>query len=1051
MKLDPQLLHGLEWRMIGPHRGGRVVAVTGDPHDAMTFYFGACAGGVWKTTDGGTTWDCISDGFFNTAAIGAIQIAPSDSNVLYVGTGETCIRGNVSHGDGVYKSTDAGKTWANIGLRETRHIAKIRVHPEDPDWVYVAALGHAWGPHEERGVFRSRDGGKTWEKILYRDEKTGAIDLALDPTNPRILYAALWQAQRYPYKMISGGEGSGIFKSTDGGDTWTEISNNPGLPTGVKGKIGLAVSPAKPERVWALVEAKDGALFRSDDGGATFERLSAQSDLRRRAWYYMHIYADPLDAETVWVLNTECWKSIDGGKTFFSVPSPHGDHHDQWIDPREARRMIRGDDGGAYISFNGGESWSSLFNQPTAQFYHVTTDDRQPYRVYGSQQDNSAISLPALSSRGAINPQEWFEPGGGESGYIAIKPDDPDIVVGGAVGSGWGHGRLIHFDRRTDQERNITIWPEVMGMGVGSQEHKYRFQWTFPILFSRYDPNVLYVAGNVLFKSTDEGASWQVVSPDLSRKDQSKMELSGGPITSDNTGVEIYGTIFALAESPHQKDLLWAGTDDGLVHLSRDGGKTWTNITPRDLPEWSLISIIEPSSHDAASAYLAATRYKHDDTRPYLYKTNDYGKTWQLITNGIPENDFTRVIRADSTRRGLLYAGTETGVYVSFDDGENWQPLQLNLPHVPIHDLHLKQNDLIAATHGRSFWILDDVTPLHQLSDTTLHAPVTLLAPRPTVRWRINKGYGNKPMKGILYRWAGTLNVGYRLIEKPTGEKVERFVNAGQNPPEGVLVHYTFKEKPQGEVTLTFKDAQGNVAKQFSSVKPEKKEGAEEKKEPRVSAEAGLNRCGWNLRYEDATKLPGDKATEELLAGPVAAPGNYRVELSVDGNTQTQDFEILPDPRIRASANDLRDQFDLLLQIRDKLAETHKTVLQIRDLKTQADAWAKRARGHAREKEIADAAQAVQAALTAVEQELWQPDSDSALVPPSKLNSRLAALAEITAAADYAPTQPQREAFADLAARIDAQIARLRDVIAKDVAAFNQLVREAGLEPVAVT
>src|SRR5918911_1487377 len=609
--------------------GGRVVAVAGDPHDPMVFYFGACAGGVWKTTDGGTSWENVSDGFFRTAAVGAIAVADADPNVVYAGTGETCIRGNVSHGDGVYRSTDGGKTWANVGLADTRHIAKIRVHPKDPDLVYVAALGHAWGPNEERGLYRSRDGGTTWEKILFhpsRSDRAGAIDLSMDPHNPRILYAAFWEAQRTPYSLSSGGPGSSLYKSTDGGDTWMELTTKQGLPAGGQGKSGVAVSPAKPDRVWALVEAEDGALFRSDDGGETWQRLSEDGELRRRAWYYMHLYADPQDPDTVWVLNLQCWKSTDGGRTFTAVPTPHGDNHDLWIDPRNPRRMIEGNDGGACVTFNGGASWSTLYNQPTAQFYHVTTDTQVPYRIYGSQQDNTALSIPSLSVRGAIAQTEWYEPGGGETGYIAVRADDPNVVFGGAIGSGEGNGRLLRYDHRTGQERNLPVWPELMSMGECARDLKYRFQWTFPIVISPHDPSVLYVAANVVLRSTDEGASWEVISPDLTRNDVTKMGPSGGPITRDNTGVEVYGTIFALVESPHERGVFWAGSDDGLVHLSRDGGESWQDVTPPDLPEWALISIIEPSPHDPATAYLAATRYKLDDFQPTSKKPPTTGR-----------------------------------------------------------------------------------------------------------------------------------------------------------------------------------------------------------------------------------------------------------------------------------------------------------------------------------------------------------------------------------------------------------------------------------------
>ncbi|HEX5506697.1 MAG TPA: glycosyl hydrolase [Thermomicrobiales bacterium] len=1050
------LAGGLEWRCIGPHRGGRVVAVAGDPAHESTFYFGACAGGVWKSDDGGTFWRNVSDGFFTTAAVGAIAVAASDPNVLYVGTGETCIRGNVSHGDGVYKSTDAGKTWANVGLKDTRHIAKIRVHPRNPDVVYVAALGHTWGPNDERGVYRSKDGGESWERVLFRSERAGAIDLTLDPHNPRILYAAIWEAQRYPHALVSGGEGSGIFKSADGGDTWTEITRNKGLPAGVLGKIGLAVSPAQSGRVWALVEAEDGALFRSDDGGATWQRLSEEGQLRARAWYYMHIFADPRDPETVWVLDYQCWKSVDGGKTFRTVPTPHGDVHDLWIDPNDTRRMILGDDGGACVTYNGAVAWSTQLNQPTAQFYHVAADDRFPYQVYGSQQDNSAIALPSASVLGTITLGDWFEPGGGESGYIAVKPDDQDIVVAGAIGSGAGNGRLIHYDHRTGQQRIITVWPEATGMGDGAVDLKYRFQWTFPIFFSKHHPDELYIAGNRVFRSTDQGGSWEAISPDLTRNDPEKQQPSGGPITKDNTGAEAYDTIFALAESPHQAGVLWAGSDDGLIHLSKDGGKTWQNITPPAdlLPEWALISIIEPSPHDPATAYVAATRYKHDDTRPYLLKTSDYGASWQAITSGIPADEFTRTIREDPERRGLLYAGTETGVYVSFDDGGSWRRLPGNLPVAPIHDLLVKDGDLVAATHGRSFWILDDLTPLRELAANADLAAPRLFSPRPTVRFKTYPGYGSSPAPEISYSYAGTIVYGYEERTKPNGEKERRPLNAGQNPPEGAIVYYALPEKPEGEIALTFLDAAGKEIRTLTSKPPEeakKQDGKdkdkekEEDREPRVPKEAGLNRFAWNLRHPDAHKVPGDKSTEDALAGPIVPPGRYQVRLTVGDHTATAPFELLPDPRLRATQADLEAQFALLMQIRDKLSETHDAIVNLRDLREQLDRWERRAGDRAEARGVKEAAQQAKKRLDEIEGALIQVKAESPLSYPSRLNSRLAALTGMVDSADTAPTRQQREVYADLAARIDRQLAALRDAIATDVEAVNRQVREAGL------
>ena len=1066
MALDPRLFDSLQWRLVGPHRGGRVVAVAGHPTEAMTFYFGACAGGVWRTVDGGTYWENVSDGFFETAAVGALAVAPSDPNVLYAGTGESCIRGNVSHGDGVYRSTDAGRTWTNRGLRDTRHIGRVRVHPRDPDLVYVAALGHAWGPNRERGVFRSRDGGVTWQQVLFKSEGAGAVDLVLDDTNPRNLYAAIWQAQRTPWGMTSGGPDSSLWRSTDGGDTWTDVSRNPGLPRGTLGRIGIAVSGADGRRLYALVEADDGALFRSDDGGDTWQRCSEEPGLRGRPWYYMHVFADPCDVDTVWVADYSLWKSIDGGKTFGEVATPHGDNHDLWIDPVNPRRMIEGNDGGACVSFNGGQSWSSIYNQPTAQFYHVCADDQRPYRIYGSQQDNWAISLPSQSHRGAITTIDQIQPGGGESGYIAVKPGDPAIVVGGAVGSGPGMGRLIHYDHRTGQERLISVWPEGYGMGIAPAEHRYRFQWTFPVFYSRWDPRELWIAGNRIFRSVDEGHTWEIVSADLTRNDATKLGLSGGPITRDNTGAEVYGTIFALVESPYERDVLWAGTDDGLVHLSRDRGQSWQAVTPPELPEWALISVLEPSPHDAATCYVAATRYKHDDTQPYVFKTSDYGRTWKRITNGLPASEFTRVIREDPGRRGLLYCGTETGVWVSLDDGGAWQRLRGNLPVAPIHDLIVKDTDLVVATHGRSFWILDDLTPLHQLTPTLADADAHLFTPRPTVRWRAYRGHGMKPGPGreVGYRMAGSVGYAYRQVESPTGEKQERPLDAGENPPSGVVVHYWLKEVPAGDLTLTFLDGEGREIRSFTSRRdaapaggappspaatggeePEPRQAPEAggEDEPRPTKQAGANRFVWNLRGRDATKLPDNKGrggTLEMLAAPRVPPGTYEVRLTVAGHRLTRTFQLVKDPRVHATDADLREQYAWAKRTHDLLRGVHEAVLTVRDLRGQADAWA----GRAQSARIRDAARSLARALTAIEEELVQVRADDPRMFPSKLNSRLATIVGLIEYSDAVPTQALRELCESLASRIRDELAKLDRCLADDVPAFNALCFDEG-------
>ncbi|MBX6351646.1 MAG: glycosyl hydrolase, partial [Clostridia bacterium] len=780
----------LEWRNIGPFRGGRVVAVAGHPTERMTFFMGSTGGGVWKTTNGGTTWRNVSDGFLGSASVGAIQVAEADPNVVYVGMGECSIRGNVSFGDGVYRSDDGGASWRHLGLAATRHIARIRIHPRDPDLVYVAALGHAFGPNPERGVYRSRDGGRTWELVLFRSEDAGAIDLSLDPQNPRILYAAFWEARRGEWFLRSGGPGSGLFRTTDGGDTWVEITRNKGLPEGVWGKVGVAVSPAREGRVWALVEAEKGGVYRSDDGGESWRLVSDEPRLRSRPWYYSHIHAHPTDPETVFVLTEGFWVSTDGGHTFRLRPTPHGDHHDLWIDPRDPDRMIHGADGGATVSFDGGRSWSSIFNQPTGEFYHVTVDTRFPYRVYGAQQDNTTISIASASRQGAITEQDWWDVGGAESGYIAVRPDDPDVVYAGSSGGGEG-GRLTRFDQRTGERREITPWP-ARTAGMAAEEYRYRFQWTSPIHISPHDPNVLYFCANRVFRSRDEGESWEIISPDLTRNDPEKLGPSGGPITRDHTGVEVYGTIFAFAESPLAPGLLWAGSDDGRVHVSRDAGASWTDVTPPDMPEWTRVSIVEPSPHNPDGCYLAASRYRLDDRRPYLWKTTDLGKTWQRITDGIPDEDYTRVIRADPVRPGLLFCGTETGVYVSRDDGASWQRMNLNLPVVPVHDLAVQDGDLVAATHGRAFWILDDITPLRQ---DVPEDDVWLFRPRDTVRVRYAaRGRMSRPKMAAADALPGPTGIGGGLArylkDWPEGGRAPEYLDAGRNPPNGVIVHF---------------------------------------------------------------------------------------------------------------------------------------------------------------------------------------------------------------------------------------------------------------------
>ncbi|MEK6754943.1 MAG: glycosyl hydrolase [Bacteroidota bacterium] len=1023
MLYDTTLYSKMQWREIGPFRGGRSVAVAGHPTQPYTFFFGgAGGGGVWKTEDGGNTWTNVSDGYFKNGSVGAIAVAESDPNVVYVGMGEACIRGNVAPGDGVYKSEDGGKTWKHVGLAETQTIGRVRVHPTNTDLVYVAALGHVFGKNPERGVFRSKDGGKTWQKVLYKDDKTGAVDLILDPLNPRIIYAAMWEASRNPWSMSSGGPNSGLWKSTDGGDTWTDLSSNRGMPKGLKGRIGVAASGAKVDRVWAMIEAEQGGLYRSDDGGKTWRRASDDARARQRPWYYTHVYADPKNADVVYVLNVQFLKSIDGGRTFSTVSVPHGDNHDLWIDPNNPMRMINANDGGANVTYNGGATWTEQ-DIPTAQFYHVITDNRFPYYIYGAQQDNSTVAIPHRTTSSGIDRTHWYDVGGGESGYIAPRPDDPEIVYAGSY-----DGYLTRYDHRTDQTKSIDVWPD-NPMGGGAERAKYRFQWTYPIVVSAHDPNVLYVAGTRVFKSTNEGASWEIISPDLTKNDKSKLGPSGGPITGDNTSVEYYCTIFTFAESPVHKGVLWAGSDDGLIHISRDAGANWQNVTPKDIPEWALMSIIEPSPHDAATAYVAATRYKLDDFKPYIYKTTDYGKTWKKITKGIPEKDYTRVVREDPNKRGMLYAGTENGVHVSFDDGENWQSLQLNLPIVPIHDLavHAREKDLIAATHGRSFWVLDDLTPLYQLNDEIARLDVYLFKSRDAYRMQGGGGF-SRPGATI-----------------------------GKNPPNGEVVYYHFRNTPKSEVKLEFLDEEGKLIKSFSS-KGESREGAEPSRDPeeefsggrggaaaRVPTDSGMNRFVWDLRYPDATTVQGAILWGGTTRGPSAVPGKYQVRLVVGEKNWTQPFEIKKYPPLQTTQEDFKEQFALLIKIRDKVSEAHDAVNTIQDITKQLDDLTRKLKDHPKEKVVSEAAKSFKQKLTAVEEEIIQvkiKSSQDALNYPIELNNKLAGLASGVASSDSKPTKQSYEVFNELSSKLNDQLTKLKTVMESDFPAFIKLVKE---------
>jgi photosystem II stability/assembly factor-like uncharacterized protein len=1047
--IDTTALGSLTWRSIGPQRGGRSVAVAGSSTRPSEYYMGTTGGGVFKTTDGGESWAPVSDKYFG-GTIGAVAVSESNPDVVYVGGGEFPIRGNVSHGDGVYKSTDAGKTWTYLGLVETRQIAKIRIHPRNPDIAYVAAFGPVWAPSPARGIFKTTDGGKTWAKILFRNDSTGAIDLAMDPSNPDVLYAGFWQAGRKPWVLISGGAGSGLFKSTDAGKTWKEITRNAGLPAGIIGNVGITVSAANPKRLWAIIEADSGGVFRSDDGGDSWTRLNSERKLRQRAWYYTRIFADPKDENTVYVDNVQLWKSTDGGRTFpRPINTPHGDHHDLWIAPNDSRRMGSADDGGVAISTDGGQHWTDL-DFPTAQFYHVTTTNHFPYRVCGAQQDNSTVCMPSRPVFGA-DLADFYDVGGGESGYIAVRPDNPDVVYAGSYG-----GYLSRKDVRTGIERDINPWP-LNPMGHSAGDLKYRFQWTFPIVLSPHDPNTLYAGANVVFKSTDEGSSWTVISPDLTRNDPKTLGPSGGPITKDQTSVEYVGTVFTIAESPKEKGTIWTGSDDGLVQVTRDGGATWTNVTPRDLPEWARISMVEASPHAAGTAYVAANRFQLNDLTPYIYRTNDYGKSWARITGGITASEFVRVVREDPERKGLLFAGTERGVWVSFDDGGRWQRLSRNLPPVPVHDLAVKEGDVVAATHGRAFWILDDISVLRQLAADQLQQDFHLFQPRDAYRIAPGFFFGG----GGSIGWDGA-SVQYWL--KKGGQKVtvdfldskgaviRRFSSEQDSTARADSLRVAARKTQQDSVTQLRSDSLTRLGVLPGAIKlepepePPRGEGFRYTAPPRVPTKQGMNRFNWNLRAADAAAFSGMIMWAGGTTGPIVPPGTYSVRVTAGDKSETQTFKVLKDPRSGATQADLDAQYAFLLQVRDKTSEANNAVRTIRNVKAQLAERRKLAgaRGAALEK----VAGPFEAQLSSVEEEVYQVKNRSGQDPlnyPIRLNNQIAALGGVAGGAEARPTAQTIEVYRILSTQLDLQLKRLSDLLGGGLSGVNAELTRLGL------
>ena len=1024
-KPEEKAFKGMKYRMIGPFRGGRSLTAAGIPGDPTTYYFGATGGGVWKSTDAAMTWSPVFDKE-GTSTIGSIAVASSNRNIVYAGTGEACIRGNISHGDGVYRTLDGGKTWKNVGLRDSRAIGKIIINPANPDIVFVAALGHPFGPNTERGIFRTTDGGKTWEKVLYKDENTGGIDVAFDPHNPNILYGALWQARRTSWSMNSGGPGSGLYRSSDGGSTWKHLQEH-GLPKGPYGKIGVAVA-ANSDRVYALIEAHnpDGGLYRSDDAGESWQLVNPSHSLWQRPWYYMHVIADPRDENVLYIMNVEAYKSTDGGHLFNKVSVPHGDNHGLWIDPQNTKRMIASNDGGVTVTLDGGKNWTPQDNQPTAQFYHVTTDTATPYRVYGAQQDSGTVAITSRSDDGSISRTDWYDVGGGEAGYIAPYPPDPNIVYAADY-----QGNITRYDRHIGQVKSITVVPELSDAhGAANLEH--RFQWTAPVMISSHDPETLYHAGEMLFKTTDGGVRWQPISPDLTRNDKSKQKVSGGDITLDDSGTEYYDTIFALAESPLKKGQLWVGTDDGLIQLTQDEGKTWTNITPKDMPEWSRISQIDASPFDAGTAYIAVDRHQFDDLKPYIYKTSDSGKTWTKLGTGIPDNTFVRVVREDPKKKGLLYAGTETGVFISFNDGAKWQPLKLNLPTAPIHDLVIKENDLVLATHGRAFWILDDVSPLRQYNEETGAKDAFLYKPSTAYRLQAGGGAERHPSK-----------------------------RTGQNPPAGAVIYYYLKDAPKKdtEAKVEILDASGSVIRTYSSTEYEPLEEPldpdDKKPEKQLKPDAGLNRFVWDLRYEEARRVPGYYLWEYSAGarGPVAVPGHYQVRLTVGSQTQTADLELKLDPRVKVTQADLEAQFNLLIQTRDELSRVYDTVNQIQDVRSQLAGLKRRLPENAGSKNIVTAADALEKKLVAVREAFLNLDisaNEDSLAYPPQLDAKLAFLAMDAGSADSAPTEAEQRQFQKLKRESGELLAKWDDLQRRDLAAFQKMAAEGSLSTVMV-
>lgn len=1002
------LFKNLNYRLIGPFRGGRSAAVAGSYKNNNTFYFGGVGGGVWKTTDGGSNWMNISDKFFG-GSIGAVAVAPSDETIIYVGEGEHTMRGNVSEGlEGIWRTDDGGKNWKNLGLKDGRHIIRIVIHPKNPDIVWAAVMGHLFGPNEERGVFKTIDGGKTWKKVLYVNNQTGCSELVMEPGNPMVLYAGTWRVIRTPHSMESGGTGSGLWKSTDGGETWKNISEARGLPNGTWGIVGVAVAPSNTDKLYALIENAKGGLFVSTDAGENWTLQSSDNNIRQRAWYYTKVFVDPKNENKVYCPNVGFMFSVDGGKTFKSIRTPHGDHHDLWIDPENPNRMIVADDGGAQVSYDAGANWSTYLNQPTVQVYRVSTDNAFPYRVLGGQQDNSAFRIRSRTYGSAITENDFESAAGGESGYVVADPNNPDITYGGSY-----MGFMARVDHQTNERRQINVWPDD-GIGAGADVQKYRFQWNYPIFFSPHDPKRLYAAGNHLFVSENEGRSWEQISPDLTTNDKTRQAPSGGPITKDNTGVEYYCTIFTATESEYEKDLLWSGSDDGLIHVSKNGGKNWENVTPKDCPKWMMWNCVEVDPFKKGAAYFVGTRYKLDDFAPYIYKTEDYGKTWKRIDNGINRLHFSRAIRADRKKPGLLYGGTEYGMYISYDDGASWKSFQLNLPVLSVTDLAIKENDLIVGTQGRSIYILDDLSILQQATGVA------------NKNWHVFTPHPAYRMQGGGSRFGGTQN------------------NVGANPPNGVVIPYYLKEiSDSTKLSVVVLDKNRKEIKTFSTTS----------KDNKIEIKQGLNQFVWNMNYTDAEKIPeGMIVWNGNVSGPKAIPGNYFAKFKLGNDSTEIAFTIKADPNYKVSAAEYEEQFNFLITARDKFSEVIIALKNIKEIRSQMNDYkAKWASDSVRS--VATLMDSIDKKMTKVEEALHQTKAKSGqdvLNYPIRLDDKLSGLYGNAQAGNGALARQMKEAYIIIGGQIDEQLEKIKGIMKTDLKNLNQLIRDNKLELIGV-